>query len=593
MEPFHSGLVGNLQAAFRLLWRGSDGWTRAGLAGAAILVMASSALAALSPILLKYIVDLLSKITALDANRVLTGFLIVGYAGTQWLGRLLSEIRMLVTSRTDQRLHRRLSSQLLAQLLSLPISGYFNLKPGVVSQVLANGLIGYRLIVQHATSSVLPVVLELALIGSVLVVFGHGVFLAIIGTAVACYIVVFYMGGMPLTEAARRVSSSQIEATAFLTESVQSIDTIKYFCAEQLFERRYKLKLQSAYKHWGTFLLRRGVHGILMATIFALSLLASTYIAGRKAMTGQMTVGDFVLVNTYMIQMFRPLETLNHAFRDIAQALAFIERLVDLFRNEVEFTISGDKCLPPGRGHFRFDRVTFSYKGQPAPVLNQVSFDLVPGRKAAVVGPSGCGKTSLIRLLFRLFEPDSGQIFLDDVSISEINVAKLRDVIAVVPQDIVLFDDTVANNIAVGNQTSTTADIYRAAVAAGIHEVIASWPHGYQTVVGERGIRLSGGERQRIAIARAVVKRPRLLIFDEATSALDPSTERQILSRVADYQQGSSMLIVAHRLSTIVDADEILVLAGGSIVDRGTHRDLLRSSGIYRDMWLAQQRRFL
>lgn len=588
---YEHGRWSNARAAAQLLWQESDGPIRTGLAVVAILVLACSALATLAPVLLKMVVDFLSAAGPSDASPADIALLGAGYALVQWLVKILSELRMVVVGRTDQRLHRRLSSRLLARVMAFPVSRYVGLKPGVVSQTLANGLSGYRLVVQHVSSSVLPVILELCLISMVIAALGEPLFLLIICLALLGYVLVLSVGAVSLSATARTVSASQIESSSLLTEIVQGLETIKYFCSEDLFRLRFVRGLCLAQRLWRRFYLQKGLQGALLASVFGMTLVISTYLAGRKVQAGQMTVGDFILVNAYMIQAFRPMEMLSHALRDVAQGLAFIERMVDLVREDSEGNGLG-LPLTSSRGALTFERVTFSYGGSTS-VLRQVSFRLESGATVAVVGPSGSGKTSLIRLIVKFFEPDSGRILLDGVPISEIETASLRSVISVVPQDITLFEDSVANNIAIGNPRSSADDIRHSAIVAGVHDVVSSWPCGYQTVIGERGRRLSGGERQRIAIARAVLRRPRLLVLDEGTSALDSAMERRILANIAQEAWRPSMLVVAHRLATVMNADRILVLANGAVVASGCHDELLYSSDIYKEMWIAQQPRTL
>jgi ATP-binding cassette subfamily B protein len=576
-------------AAFSLFWQEADGRTKAGLTVAAVLVLISSTVAALSPVLLKSIVDLLSTADAGGEDYVAVGGLLAAYAGSQWLIKVVTELRSLVVGRTDQRVYRRLSSRLLSRVLRLPVRYCLALKAGAVSQTLANGLVGYRLVIQHLTVSVLPVLMELAMIGAVLMLLDHPAFLSIIGLSMTLYVAAFITGAIGLTKAARAVSTAQIDSGALLTESIHNFETVKYFAAEPVIDERMTTALRRTQRKWRRFFLLKAGSGLATATIFGSSLMLSVYVAARSVQAGNMTVGEFILVNSYMIQIFRPLELLGYAFRDIAQGFAFIEKMLGLVSLESEKDAACPLQLPAGTGEVVFDRVCFSYSPR-EPLLREVSFQLPPGKTLAIVGTSGSGKSSLIRLLVRFFEPDSGSISLDRVPVSEIRLKSLREAIAVVPQEIVLFDDTIAGNIAIGSPGSSPREIEEAARIAGIHSEIMAWPSAYETIIGERGFRLSGGERQRVAIARAVLRKPRLLVFDEATSSLDPRTQRDILARVRERLSQTSKLIIAHNLSAIVDADEILVLCNGQVIGKGNHRSLLDDSKAYRDMWDAQQR---
>ncbi|MGH8168128.1 MAG: ATP-binding cassette domain-containing protein, partial [Woeseiaceae bacterium] len=340
--------------------------------------------------------------------------------------------------------------------------------------------------------------------------------------------------------------------------------------------------------HWARFFSRKALNGILVGTIFAASVGTSVYVAAREVLQDDMSIGAFVLVNAYVMQIFRPVEMLGFAIRDIAQGMAFIEKMIDVFRQVPEHTpCAGGRCLPPGPGELVFDAVSFSYS-QERPILHDVSFTVPAGMTVALVGASGAGKSSLIRLLMRFWEPDHGRILIDGIPIAEASASSLRKEIAIVPQDTVLFNDTIAFNIAVGRADCSTEEIIQAAQVASIHDFIAARPEGYETQVGERGLKLSGGEKQRIAIARAILRNPRVLVFDEATSSLDSKTERRILRKLSEVSQTTTTLVIAHRLSTVADAHTILVLADGKIIERGTHRDLLRRGGVYQAMWATQ-----
>lgn len=575
--------------ALRLLTQETDTRLKALIALALILVLVSSGLAALSPVLLKLIVDYLTDHDTFDGIYLTLGFLVAGYVGSQWLTRSLGELQSLLVGRADQRLHRRLSLRLFKHVMALPLRFHLDRKTGALSQTLANGLLGYRLVVQHLVSTVLPVILEVAMMGAVLLMLGQPIFLGIIGASLACYVIAFSVGAARLIKPARAVSSAYVDANAVLTDSVINYETIKSFCAEPRIHKRMEDAFAQTETHWAQFFSRKALNGVLVAMIFALSLGASVYVAAHEVQQGRMSLGEFVLVNAYMLQIFRPLEMLGFAFLDMAQGLAFIEKMVDLFRQEPEpATLTGGKPLPPGPGELIFDKVSFSYN-QERPILHDITFTVPAGKTIALVGASGAGKSSLIRLLVRFCEPDSGRIWLDGMPVSEASASTLRRAIAVVSQDILLFNDSIAYNIAIGRSGSSEEDIIKAARLANIHDFIVARPDGYETLVGERGLKLSGGEKQRIAIARAALLQPRVFVFDEATSSLDSKTEQKILRNLSEVSQGTTTLVIAHRLSTIVEADEILVLEHGNIVERGTHRNLLQYAGIYRSMWSAQQ----
>jgi ATP-binding cassette subfamily B protein len=574
--------------AFRLLRQEANTRLKALTALALLFVFMSSALAALLPLLLKLIVDYLTAPGMRNDVYVAAGLLVAGYAGSHWLARFLGELRSLVVGRAEQGLHRRLSLRLYKHVMALPLRFHLDRKTGALSQTLTNGLLGYRILIQHLVLTVLPVIVELAMMSGVLLVLGQPIFLGIIGASLVCYTITFSVGAIRLTSPARSVSTAYIDANSLLTDSIINYETIKSFCAEPHMLQRMEEAFAQTETYWARFFSCRALNGVLVGTIFALSLGISVHVAARAVHQDRMSIGDFVLVNAYMLQIFRPMEMLGFAFRDIAQGMAFIEKMIDVFRQAPEHAVrTGGWCLAPGPGELIFDEVSFSYSKE-RPILQDVSFTVPAGATVALVGASGSGKSSLIRLLMRFCEPDSGRILLDGILITQLSVPSLRGAIAVVPQDTVLFNDTIACNIAVGRANSSAEEIMEAARVASIHEFIVGRPEGYETQVGERGLKLSGGEKQRIAIARAAIKNPRIFVFDEATSSLDSKTEQQILRNLSDASRGTTTLIIAHRLSTIVDADQILVLEHGKVIERGTHGDLLLYGGVYQTMWATQ-----
>jgi ATP-binding cassette subfamily B protein len=444
------------------------------------------------------------------------------------------------------------------------------------------------MLVQHLIYTILPSLVEFATIVAVLFAFGHPVYLLIYAAAAVSYAFAFAHGAAAVTEPARVASAAHVEAQAVLTDSLLNYETVKYFDAESAVYDKYDSALATTETAWGRFFARRTSNSLIVGLIFAVSIAAALGLAGYEVMRGSMTIGEFVLINSYMLRITVPLEMLGYAVRDVSQGLAFLQKLLELFREKPELdaapAIAGSASAC---GELVFDQVSFSYRSDRA-VLKDVSFSVPAGRTVAIVGTSGSGKSSIIRLLFRLCEPDKGQIRLDGVSISDMPLSRLRRSISVVPQDMVLFNDTIGNNIAFGRWGSTREHVERAAYLANLHGFIATLPDGYETMVGERGLKLSGGERQRIAIARAAVKQPRIFVFDEATSSLDTRTEREILRNLMEVSQGCTTLVIAHRLSTIVHADEIIVLESGTIVERGTHSLLLQTNGAYAALWRVQ-----
>jgi ATP-binding cassette subfamily B protein len=459
---------------------------------------------------------------------------------------------------------------------------------GAISQTLDNGLNGYQMVLHTLVFTMLPVATELGTVVVVLSRLDHPAFLALFSGAIAAYAVVFGYSAVTIMAAARAAADSQVNATAVMTDSILNYETVKYFTAESVVQQRVSRALIQTEDGWVGFFRRYAYNGLFIATIFAGFLAVTILYAAREVQGGRMTVGTFVLVNTYMLQIVRPVEQLGYAMQMLSQGLAFLGKLFEIFREAPEAAAAAASGAPGGAGRLEFAQVAVAYRAD-RNILTDVSFTLPAGKTLGVVGGSGSGKSTLVRLLVRLIDPDAGRILLDGVPVRELPLGWLRQAVAVVPQDTVLFNDTIAYNIAFGKEGSTQAEVEHAARLAHLHDFIMSLPDGYKTKVGERGIKLSGGEKQRLSIARAAIKRPRIYVFDEATSSLDSNTEREILKNLREISRFSTTVVIAHRLSTVVHAEEIVVLDGGTIVERGTHPGLLRQNGRYAALWEAQQ----
>ena len=390
---------------------------------------------------------------------------------------------------------------------------------------------------------------------------------------------------------ARDVSAMSVNATGLMTDSIFNFEAVKYSSAENDVGQRYDEALTQVEAKWREFYSRKARNGLVAAAIFAVALALTVGFAFDGVRAGTMTVGDFVMAVSFVLLTMGPIEMLGYAVRDFTQGRAFVQQLLALLNETPEKDLP-DSRLPvttETRGALSFEGVRFSYDGKRR-IHHDISFRCKPGQSVALVGPSGCGKSSIVRLLFRFFDTDDGRIELDGVPISEWPIAALREQIAVVPQDTILLNDTIARNISLGCKGLKMEEIEKAAELASIHKFIVSLPDGYKTIVGERGLKLSGGEKQRIAIARAALKKPRIFVFDEATSALDTHTEQTILKNLIRVSQGVTSLFVAHRLSTIVHVDQILVVSNGRIVERGSHGSLIAQKGLYARLWRSQLR---
>jgi ATP-binding cassette subfamily B protein len=578
--------VSQLREVLALLAREATPFVKVRLAAALLLVTASALLTAVSPVALKLLVD---GFTGHDRGKPIAPLLLVAlYALSQWLARIADEVRVLTYRRIQWRMFRTLSERLFAHLMHLPLRFHLDRQTGAVSQTLTNGLDGLQLMLNQLLVTVLPATAELTIVLVVLARMAPLPFLGLFCGALVFYVSAFTYSATAILQSARTASAAGVEAGAAITDGLLNYETVKYFTAESTVQERVGKPLARSETEWLTASRLFARNGLLVASIYAGFLTAAIWYATLEVLRGHMTVGGFVLVITYMLQLVRPVEMLGYAMQSSSQGLAMLEKLAHLFREAPELRQGVRALHLAGLGTLEFDRVSLCYrKGHP--VLDDISFRIAPKRTLGIVGASGSGKSSIIRLLTRLLEPDRGRILLDDVPISDLDLPLLRGAIAVVPQDTVLFDDTFAYNIALGRRHASFADIQRAASIAHLHEFIVSLPDGYDTRVGERGIKLSGGERQRVSIARAALKSPRLFVFDEATSSLDSQAEQDILASLRAIARQSSTLVIAHRLSTVLHADEILVLRHGQIVERDSHANLLRQNGHYASLWHAQQ----
>lgn len=577
------------RTASRLFLIAADSFVKTRLGFALLFMLVSSVLVATAPLFLKLVVDRFAG-TPAEAFYIAPAMLIAVYVLGQGLGRSIGELRWFAFGTGEQRVYRRLSARVFEHVMRLPLRFHLERKTGALSQTLAQGLHGYRLILNHMVFTVLPVLIQLLTIGFIMAQLYDALFLSVFGLSLLAYTVAFAIGARWIMGPAAGVSEATIDANAVLTDSILNYETVKYFNAEGHVNGRYDDALARSERQWRLFYTRRTINGLTVALIFTLSLGATVGFAAQQTARGVMTVGDFVLINTYILQIIAPLEMLGYAVRDIAQGNAFLKKMIELLQRAPETGDADGLELPSdGAGDLILDNVTFAYRPE-QPILKGVSLHVPPGKTVAIVGPSGSGKSSLIRLLVRMYEPGAGQIRLDGVAIVDLALPALRQAIAVVPQDTVLFNDSIAYNIGFGQQDSTRDEVERAARLAHIHDFAMGQPDGYDTLVGERGLKLSGGEKQRVAIARAAMKKPRVFVFDEATSSLDTRTERDILKNLIEVARGTTTLIIAHRLSTVVHADEIVVLKYGKVVERGSHRSLLNRDGVYAGMWQAQHR---
>jgi ABC-type transport system involved in Fe-S cluster assembly fused permease/ATPase subunit len=578
--------TGHIRAVTRLVWGQASRDVKVRLAIVVVLVVTSSVLTALGPLMLKWIVDHFTGAAPAAGASV---FVLVGlYIASQWLGRAVGEIRAWMHTRAQRRLFTALSERLFEHLMRLPLRFHLDRRTGAVSRILENGLQGYQMILHHLVSTVLPLAGELGTVILVLARLDQPVFLWLFCASIVCYGVAFAFAAMSIVAPAQAASAVNVEANARMTDSLLNYETVKYFAAERLVQSEVSAALVRTEQGWVRFARLSARNGLGIATVFAAFLAVSVGYAAREVEAGRMTVGEFVLVNAYMLQVVRPIEMIGLAMQAFSQGLAMLSGMLDLFKQVPEPLLPDREIELRGPTSLEFRDVAVSYQAD-RPGLRGVSFRVPPGKTLGIVGASGAGKSTIVRLLVRMLEPGSGAILIGGIPVSELPISQLRRLIAVVPQDCVLFNDTIGYNIAFGKPGGSRQDVEEAAELAHLQRFISRLPEGYDTAVGERGVKLSGGEKQRVAIARAAIKRPLIYVFDEATSSLDSQTEKEILHNIRTISRSCTTLIIAHRLSTTVHADEIAVLHDGMVVERGSHVSLLSQRGAYWRLWQAQQ----
>ena len=555
------------------------------LAAIACLVLAKVANVGV-PVLLKEIVDSLDRETA---ALVVPLALLVAYGLLRLSTTLFTELREFLFAKVTQRAVRKIALQVFRHLHALSLRFHLDRQTGGLTRDVERGQRGISTLISYALFSILPTLVEIALVSAILIARYDWTFMAITAGALVLYITFTVLITEWRTHFRRTMNELDSKANTRAIDSLLNYETVKYFGNEEWEARRYDESLQ----RWEQAAVKSQTSlsalNIGQSAIIAITVTLIMWRATVGVVDGTMTIGDLVLVNAFMIQLYIPLNFLGVIYREIKQALADMERLFGLIEENAEIRDRpGARPLATRGAAVRFEHVDFAYEGN-RQILFDVSFVVPAGRTVAVVGPSGSGKSTLARLLYRFYDVTSGSIAIDGQDIRAVQQTSLRAAIGIVPQDTVLFNDTIEYNIAYGKPGATHDEIVAAAGLAQIHEFIATLPEGYATAVGERGLKLSGGEKQRVAIARAILKSPQILIFDEATSALDSRSEQAIQAELKEIAQNHTTLTIAHRLSTIVDADEILVLEHGRIVERGTHGRLLATNGIYARMWRLQQ----
>jgi ABC-type transport system involved in Fe-S cluster assembly fused permease/ATPase subunit len=590
-------LLGTLVHLWPFIWPGDRADLKMRVAWSVVLLLIAKVATLAVPFTFKWSIDALSGMGSapvqpsnwtlwLIASPLL---MTLGYGGLRVLMAILTQWRDGIFARVAMHAVRKLAYITFVHMHELSLRFHLERKTGGLTRVLERGRAGIEVIVRMVILQLIPTVVEVALLAGVLLWQFDWRYVAAVLATVVVFMYFTYLATEWRIEIRRKMNDSDTEANTKAIDSLLNYETVKYFSAEQREAARYDHSMErfekaSVKTYTSLALLNTG-----QAVIFTAGLTATMLMCISGIRNGTHTVGDFVMINAMMIQLYQPLNFMGMVYREIKQAIIDIEKMFEvLSRNPEVKDVEGAVPLVVSSGNVRFDDVRFSYDVE-RPILKGLSFEVPAGKTVAIVGPSGAGKSTISRLLFRLYDVSGGRILIDGQDIRDVTQDSLRASIGMVPQDTVLFNDTIRYNIRYGRWNASDAEVEEAAQLAQIDSFIKMSPKGYETQVGERGLKLSGGEKQRVAIARTVLKAPPILVLDEATSALDSHTEHEIQESLERVSRGRTSLVIAHRLSTIVGADEIIVLDQGRIAERGTHGRLLASGGLYASMWNRQR----
>lgn len=572
------------------LWPDGQPWIKVRVVGALLMLVAAKVASVTTPFFYKEAVDALAPDEPGVGFWLITGAvgLTVAYGVMRLLSVGFNQLRDAIFARVGQRALRRLALETFQHMHALSLRYHITRKTGGLSRIIERGVKGVEFLLRFLLFSMGPLVLELLMIAVILWWVFDVWYLVVVAITIALYVWFTFAVTEWRVRIRRRMNERDTDANQKAIDSLLNFETVKYFSAEEREADRYDNSM-------------RGYEAAALKTSYSLAflnfgqsvfitggLIAVMVMAALGVENGTLTVGDFVMVNAYMIQITMPLNFLGTVYREIRQSLVDMGEMFDLLEQPPEVKDKPDAPdLRVDGGELRFEGVDFSYETE-RKILKGLDLTVEAGQTVAVVGPSGSGKSTIGRLLFRFYDVNGGALKIDGQDVRDIAQASLRRQIGVVPQDTVLFNDTIGYNVAYGRPGATQADVEAAAKAAQIHDFIASLPDGYDTVVGERGLKLSGGEKQRVGIARTLLKNPPILLLDEATSALDTDTERDIQDSLKAMGEGRSVITIAHRLSTVVDADKIVVLVDGQVEEQGTHAELLEKEGRYASMWHRQ-----
>ncbi len=558
--------------------------------GLAILCLIGAKVASVGlPFILKYIVDDLEKINDDNVLVAIPLALLIAYGAVRFASVLFGELRDTIFGRVTERAMRRIGLKVFQHIHSLDLDFHLNRRTGGLSRDIERGTNGISFLLRFMVFNIIPTLIEISLIAVILLVQYNVWFALIVVAAVSAYIAFSVFATEIRTKFVREVNQAESETSTRAVDSLLNYETVKYFTNEDYEAENYDRELITWEKarqknRLSLFFLNGG-----QAFIIATAMSSSMILAAANVANQNMTLGDFVLINAFMMQIFMPLNFLGFVYREMKGSLANIERMFTLLDTKPKVVDKENAAtLNVKKGQITFDNIDFAYTPERA-ILKGVSFEVQSKQKVAIVGSSGSGKSTLLKLLFRFYDADKGSISIDGQDITQVSQHSLRASIGVVPQDTVLFNMSIYENIRYGRVDASDAEVDNSIKLAHLADFIAQLPEGSKTVVGERGLKLSGGEKQRVSIARAILKHPHIMIFDEATSSLDSKSEQGILDAIEEISQEQTTLVIAHRLSTVVNADNIIVLDQGNIIEQGSHQELIEQKGKYAQLWQIQQ----
>ncbi len=589
-------LFGTLRDLWPYIWPADRADLKVRAAGALVALVLAKIITVLVPYTYKWATDALAEPEGFAAGvpawiefLAVPAFLVISYGVARVMMAGFNQLRDWLFARVGQHAVRQLADKTFRHMHNLSLGFHLRRRTGGLGRVIERGTKGIEAIVRLSILSIMPTILEFVLVAVVVAYQFNLRYVAVLAVMIALYLGYTVWASNRRIVIRRAMNESDNDAHFKAVDSLLNYETVKYFGNEELEARRFDGAMSgyewAAVRTWKTL----ATLNIGQATIFTIGMTIVMAMAAHGVMAGTATVGDFVMINALLIQLYQPLNLIGTMYRELKQGLVDLETMFGLLDEPPEVRDApGAPPLKVREGTVSFENVSFAYDTQRT-VLEGVSFEVPAGRTVAVVGPSGAGKSTISRLLFRFYDVSGGRVTIDGIDIRDVEQASLRSTIGIVPQDTVLFNDTIFYNIAYGRPEATREEVVGAARLAQIDDFIRQLPDGYETQVGERGLKLSGGEKQRVAIARTILKAPPILVLDEATSQLDSHTEQEIQSALSAVAQGRTTLVIAHRLSTVVGADEIIVLVKGRIIERGDHETLLAAGGIYAGMWTRQR----